>query len=135
MADGKAVDVTGKGNVSILARLPDGSQIKIDLVDILYKPTFASNLFSVIVVMSKGFKVLFSERECKVYSNSQHCLTGTKDHNLVVLDTVKQHALLTQLLAMTTLPLPVWHKRLGHLGLDNVKKMEDMVTGMEIENS
>lgn len=108
------------------------------LYNVLFVPHLNRNLISVRAFDDVGYKVAFSDRSCTVYNtNDQAILMGTRYNNLYLLDVSltaeKSYSLLTE----SQSNLVLWHKRMGHLGISNLKKLvkDNMSTGIDFKNT
>ncbi|PSC67043.1 retrotransposon Ty1-copia subclass [Micractinium conductrix] len=99
------------------------------ITDVLYLPTAAESLFSVSYAAQKGYTFSFGADGCTIYRHSTtvHCSSHRQQH-LLLGGSPRPHHRLT----LRAPRDPLWHRRLGHLGFDNLAKLPDMVTGIRV---
>ncbi|GJQ70485.1 hypothetical protein Trydic_g22897 [Trypoxylus dichotomus] len=100
------------------------------LKDVLFVPDLRKNLLSVNTIMNDG-EVIFTKEKVVIKKNKSKILEGIKSDNglyLVDLDQIEE-SYVTQDQEKTK----EWRRKLGHLGLNNMKKLIDMSTGMKLK--
>lgn len=130
------------GNGEKLAAVARGDVIfedkKTILRDVLYVPGHKINLLSVSKVVANGASVVFTPDACVIKKGSKTVMEGVQKHGLYKF---KAPAIINQSAtsefagaAQGTVSAEVWHKRYGHLGYDNLKRLvkEDMVKGINL---
>lgn len=115
LADDRTVMAEGVGDVQLICE--DG--IKVTLQNVLYVPKLGSSLVSVPKIVEKGFTVVFGENGCKITSKSGTTITAKKINGLYRLSNEGSSALNASTSASTIL----WHRRLGHVNIDYMKKI------------
>jgi len=137
VGNGNVLPAEGYGNV-IPTR---ASEIVIEHV--FYVPGFKHNLVSVSVLLDKGFDVLFQGQEARVTRGNISIIATRCQQGLFKFMTSAsefasnvQPSLAHGLMAKTpdAEVAGLWHRRLGHLGLKNMKRLvhEGMVTGLDV---
>lgn len=114
----------------------------IKLTDVLYMPAAADNLLSVSQASQKGIHFIFNRTGCEISLDNQMIATGYTDtaSNTYLLASrclepgSAAHAITTAYSARADTP-NLWHRRLGHLGYDNLAKLTNMTTGINITPS
>ena len=102
--------------------------------NILFVSFLSTNLLSVSALLSKGCKIHFEESSCFIYCpNGTHLRTSIQNGNLFWLS-MTNHALVTTR-SPSELPIKLWHQRLGHLGFENVKRLQDHSTGIHLDKT
>lgn len=127
-ANQNAMPVLCSGDVNILTITPS-CKYEITLKDVLCVPNLATNLISISQLIKNGNKVQFKENCCYVY-NRENSLVAVANQEDGVYKLVIEHiqCLFT---SSPTVSSEVWHRRLGHLNLNDQKKMRDgAVTGI-----
>lgn len=135
--------VTGIGNKvltasqvgTIIVRLRIGGEIVVtDIQDVLFVPDLGSNLIAISLLEEKGYRVQFAKGRCMVLNERGTVIaSATQCNQLYVLDTEECSAMAA---SDESKSMELWHKRLGHLGYDNVQKLIDgMVTGITVSNA
>ncbi|PSC67053.1 Retrovirus-related Pol poly from transposon TNT 1-94, partial [Micractinium conductrix] len=105
------------------------------ITDVLYLPTAAESLFSVSYAAQKGYTFSFGADGCTIYRHSTTVATAPATANNIyylegrLAPPLAPHHRLRCAHAETP---HLWHRRLGHLGFDNLAKLPDMVTGIRV---
>ncbi|KPJ16606.1 Retrovirus-related Pol polyprotein from transposon TNT 1-94 [Papilio machaon] len=119
-ADGGKVYGLGVGDVVDV----DGS---IRVRDAMYAPDLATNLLSVNTLVKRGRVVVFSNRGCEIYKSDDCKVNGSVvagDCWHLVSSMQKDDQLM------------LWHRRMGHLGVSNLKLLRDkLADGVSFQNS
>ncbi|PSC67031.1 retrotransposon with Ribonuclease H-like superfamily and integrase domain [Micractinium conductrix] len=106
------------------------------ITDVLYLPTAAESLFSVSYAAQKGYTFSFGADGCTIYRHSTTVATAPATaNNIYYLEgrlAPTSGAPTTAYAARTAETPHLWHRRLGHLGFDNLAKLPDMVTGIRV---
>ena len=133
MANGGTTPALGIGTVALEFALEKGQPVTVLLTEVLYMPKLSANLLSVPAVIAKGYQVTFESDGCCIYKpDSSPLAFGHGLNGLIRLNVFKQPI---SMLATATLPIEIWHRRLGHLGYNNVRILSMMTTGMELASS
>ena len=117
-----------------------GSLIK--LTDVLYIPGAADNLLSVSQATKRGFSFSFNDTDCQISKDNQMIATGHADTTCSIYHLASRclepgsaaHAMTTAYAARVDTP-QLWHRRLGHLGYDNLAKLTNMSTGINLTSA
>ena len=88
-------------------------------------PDFTVNLCSVSTLDQDGLTVTFGNMRCAISRDGEDVIYGTGNVGLYTLNNDDETALVT---ATATL----WHRRLGHLIMASVKKLESMAEGLRL---
>ncbi|XP_059047133.1 uncharacterized protein LOC131847412 [Achroia grisella] len=107
--------------------------LNITIGGVMYVPKLESNLLSVSRLVKSDKVVVFSENGCNIY-NKNECivkgkiwLEGVLDRGVYKLKSSSQESALA---TTQSGGLELWHKRLAHLGVRNLKLLRDkMATG------
>ncbi|GLI63718.1 hypothetical protein VaNZ11_006772, partial [Volvox africanus] len=112
---------------------------------VFYVPGFKHNLVSVSSLTDKGFNVLFNQSEARITRGNisivaAHCTPGLYKFMSSASQVAADFASLAKFpdaptfLASEAKSASLWHRRLGHLGLMNMKRLvqEGMVKGLEV---
>ena len=133
MANGGTTPALGIGTVALEFALEKGQPVSVLLTEVLHMPKLSANLLSVPAVIAKGYQVTFESDGCCIYKpDSSPLAFGHGLNGLIRLNIFKQSM---SMLATATLPIEIWHRRLGHLGYNNVRILPMMTTGMELASS
>jgi hypothetical protein len=126
LADNSSMKAVGRGQVSL------GGGIR--LQEVWYIPNLGKNLLSVRKVTERGAKVEFGLRGCQITTpDGQRTIKATQEGGLYVFQ-ASEHADLASGSSESGSfnSLELWHRRLGHLNVQDLKKLENLVTGMKI---
>jgi len=126
-ADGKAIESTLIGKI-------DGKNVSLN--DVQYVPDIKCNLLSVPKITENDGKVIFTKDYVQIQKNDTVILQGNKTPSgLYVVDIKPTTVQTDDFSGSVLLTANDWHRRLGHLGLKNMKKLQNMVDGMKFENT
>lgn len=129
-ANSSTMDIEATGTVTLF---PSGAN-PIEVKDVLYVPNLSTNLLSVSQIVEKGFRMTFGQSGCTVYDRKGRIRgIGERVGNLFRLKQRGTEA--EQSLACKSVPLETWHKRMGHLGYDNLMKLPKITKGVDFSNT
>lgn len=128
-ANNGKMKVTGVGNTCFPV---DGVDVNVEKV--LLVPELTANLLSVVQIVNKGNTVVFNRDGCSVYNENNELLVRA-DSSSGVYKLKSDHA--SSLVASdTSIDLVTWHRRLGHLNFNDIRKMNgQIVTGMNLSKT
>lgn len=133
-ADESCLEVHGNGTILIEARVNNQWEPR-RLENVLYVPKLKRNLLSTAVLTDKGLKVIIQQEGCKVIDESNNIVAvGERyDMNQLKMDfrlRINDNA------NIAAVSLQHWHRRLGHINVETIKKMckEGLVTGVDVSN-
>ena len=131
LGDGHTVEAASKGDIQLYTEL-GGNLI---LQDVLYIPDFAYNLFSIRQASSHGATTNFNKEHCTITINGEPLLQATSSEGLYLFQATYPKP--GQALAATVETPELWHRRLGHLGYDNLSTLVNncMVKGIRLKAS
>ena len=133
LGDGRSVQAFGSGQIRLKVILEDGRKfINATMCDVLYVPKLNCNLFSVRAAVSNDNTVRFNDDGCYICSNEQSlCGIGYLTGKLYLL-CCNVYIADKGLLANDKLPkLDLWHQRLGHL---NVKQLKEAISELNVND-
>ena len=130
---GVGLKAIGQGNVAV-DMVVDGESSTILLQDVLYVPGIIENLFSVRCALRKGCEIHFLQNEKAFIEKDGQVLveaTIDKSNNLFRCHSISSTPSVAAL-ATAEQSAHLWHERLGHLALRNMKLMahREMVKGL-----
>ena len=139
-ADGSTtLDVKGGGTVQVLLKNLDGSLSRVSLSDVAYAPQGKCNLFSGGIFAQKAKLTGMYNDQYMTWVNKQGRQIGRAnfENGLYHLDIRKESNPFEsgEVVAATVNfddPVWKWHRRLGHLGFQNMLKLLDSSTGMNV---
>lgn len=105
------------------------------LTDVLFSPEVSANLLSVACIVKNGGNVTFTDDKVVIHKNGRKILEGKRAENgifTVRLKPTEAEAVPEEavFLASKMQDIALWHRRLGHLSVGNMKRLEGMVDGM-----
>ena len=116
----QTINYIGVGSV-IGHTIVNGKPQKIELKNVLHAPDLPCRYFSVTTVLNKGFHVDFAPTEARIWHGDQTLGVGFQkgDHFWIKIDpTPSLNAF------QPTLPIDIWHQRLGHLNWNALSKVK-----------
>lgn len=133
IADNKILHVESCGDVILHIPNKDGSTSKILVKNVLYVPKLSTNLLSVSKIIKSGCKVEFDKTGCSLYnSNNQKVATAN-----LINDTYRLNINYSKIFAMSAKAeslTHLWHQRLGHLNYNDVHKLPNCTTGVQLSS-
>ena len=104
------------------------------LKNVLYLPGLDKNLLSVNAITQNGGKIEFDKNKVTVSQNGNVVLSGQKDKSgLYLIDINPDNKEFCHLSPEKCNSSVDWHRKLGHLGYDNMKKLSQISTGLEFQ--
>jgi hypothetical protein len=91
------------------------------------------HLLSLGTLYDLGYENSMKCKGGKIYKDGMVVASTTGDGRLVYMKTVQDAVHARAAVAMES--VEVWHRRLGHLGENNVNKLEGMATGIEVDGN
>jgi hypothetical protein len=122
----------GIGKVILSCPTENGKIKKIELNDVYYMPECGCNLFSGKRFMQRGGTVSGKKR----WNLQSPLVNGTRrllcyiDWNLFIV-TDQTHLSMPAAIQEAAIDIDLWHRRLGHMSLDNVKLTQKMTKGLQ----
>ena len=128
LGNGEIIQATHIGNIEVELKTGETASMGL-LTNVLYTPDVTRNLFSVASCIQAGNQVTFSTNKAKIF-NAQNELVaqGSLHDGLWSLETSSSG---TAFIGKAKTGFDLWHQRFGHLGLENLKKVQGLVGGME----
>jgi len=102
------------------------------LKNVLYVPELTRNLLSVHAVTENGGEVIFSKDKVYIMKNNDKILEGKKENGLYTINIDKNECYLSENQNMKS---KEWHRKLGHLGITNIKKLLDISEGIKLSKA
>src|SRR5579859_3429582 len=135
-AEGTAIGV-GVGSVTFTVLGKDDFETDLQLNEVIYAPRMSTNLFSLMTIYDKGYENRMTPGYgVRIFHREELVATTTRAAGgLFRLKTpTDAFAYTAQVTSVTPeLDIDIWHRRIGHLGEDNIKKLAKMVDGMGIK--
>ena len=142
IANDAVIKAIGVGTVAFEAALPDGTAHTISLSNVLYAPDLSCGLVSNAQLTSDGARLVFEGDDCFVYDtrSGNPVLHATKARAQYPLNIVRTKSQLQAAMAVFYSSVKVngetlhlWHRRTGHLNEQDLLRLADMSTGMELQ--
>src|SRR5579859_6948889 len=135
-AEGTAIGV-GIGTITITVLGENDIKTDLQLNDVVYAPSMNSNLFSLAAAYDRGYETRMTPGYgVRIFHGEELVATTIRAAGgLFRLKTpTDAFAYAAQVTSVTPeLDIDIWHRRMGHLGEDNVRKLAKMVDGMGIK--
>ncbi|UYV82416.1 K02A2.6-like [Cordylochernes scorpioides] len=106
-----------------------------NLNEVIFVPELSKNLLSVSSIVNNGGEVNFKGDKVTILKDRKKVLEGDQLENGLYAVNIEQH-FSKQNDSNLTLPsenqTQEWHRKLGHIGMQNLRKLESLVDGMEL---
>lgn len=128
MGNNQVVPISGKGSA-----LVELKTVNLDLQDVLHVPDLGKNLLSIGQSTGMGVKYLFDGNECKVYDDTAKLIFSSEPratipkgednlyHTSCAISKSDKHLSNFAQRSLSDLSAELWHQRLGHLNLSDLK--------------
>ncbi|UYV80232.1 K02A2.6-like, partial [Cordylochernes scorpioides] len=106
-----------------------------NLNEVIFVPELSKNLLSVTSIVNNGGEVNFKGDKVTILKDGKKVLEGDQLENGLWAVNIEQHFSKKN---DSNLTLPSenktqeWHRKLGHIGMQNLRKLESLVDGMEL---
>ena len=136
MPNGSTVTATQSGTVPLPVWAVDGSTT-LTLQDVLHVPGMEVNLFSVQAIMERGFGANFRDGKVSIFRGGARVLDGVRAGAVHVLPTINGGPETDDYgdplgFAGAAVGAAVWHRRLGHCGAKDLKRVAKAADGMRM---
>ena len=140
LADDTIIYSAGVGSVVFRPIIHGHVSRDVEFSRVLHVPALRNNLLAVLYLTRfKGFDVHISSHSMEFVRNNTTLFTATiNSENIGYLDgSTIDNSENVQLVSTLPLDLTLWHRRLGHLNHDSIKKMlrQNLVTGLTLNSS
>ena len=138
-ADHTELNVLGK-NIVTLDVLVDGKSEVVNFCNILHAPELEYNLLSVGTIEKAGYLILAKKGKITVFDNKDNVALEATKIEISYLVNVPARERTLALASSRSVPhnhasWTQWHRRLGHLNMQDVKKLVRMSTGIDPEKA
>ena len=121
LGDGRTLEATGRGVVSLKMKLPDSLPRRCNLQDVLHVPALSYNLLSVAKAAEKGKVTEFNDNGCQItVSGGRLVAKATRVGSLYFLDCELDQS--ASVAGQGTKEV-LWHHRYGHLNMQSLQKL------------
>ena len=138
LGDNRVVQALGKGNIWLNIKRGNVFQ-PTRLVDVLYVPDLAKNLFSASVVAKRGYSIKLHQSGCVILDKAGNIMgSGKLQNNLYVLDTSVKNVDSHDVNAATNEHFEeLWHQTYGHLSTSSLRLLQDqgLVSGLHFQTA
>ena len=129
---GMFVYAVGTGTFESEFRLSNGSVRHAKFTDVFLVPEICKNLLSVSAITKKGGGVVFDDKGVRISDKNGEAVFGTVSDDLFVILPLVQPSV--NLVSRTPGDSwMMWHRRFGHLGANNLKRQQEMVSGFGLD--
>lgn len=134
--NGVYLEALGIGNIRINSYI-NNVKIPCEIQNVYYVPEVKMNLLSVSKLESNGLNIMFANNTMKAFYNNQLVMLGKKVGSLYQVEFEVDNSCCnyTQNKSINNSnSMQLWHRRLGHLGYDNIKLLSSkgLVKGLNI---
>ena len=119
----------GFGKRTITCATDSGETNTLKLSKVQYLPNCGINIFGARNLLERG-KIRIKDKNLVV--NCQGLRLFRFDKNMIIIKKPKTYAFLALSNSTLELLIRLWHKRFGHLGLDNIQKTSKIVKGINL---
>ena len=136
---GEVLTAYGYGDVILHLAHPDGSEVIWTIKKVSWAPSLGHNLLSTIPLAKKGVEVFLRQSQVPSEFHHQGELFGVADiiDNQYVIRTTGYfpNSILDQetINAITPISIQTWHRRMGHLGYQNILRLPKVADGIDIK--
>ncbi len=138
MADNSKLSVLGKGTVSPTVMI-DGEALQVNFLNVFHSPDLEYNLFSVGTIEEADYSVLAKNGKMTVFDNEANvALVGTQIGTGYLVDVPCDEiyqAFSSHSPSQNHTCWTEWHRRLGHLNMQDVKKRAGMSLGINAQKA
>ena len=138
LGDNRVVQARGKGNIWLDIK-DENDYNPARLVDVLYVPDLAKNLFSVSAAAKRGYTFELQQSGCVILDKFRKISgSGKLQNNLYVLDVNERNEKFHHVNVASNEHLgDLWHQRFGHLSRNNLRLLRDqkLVSGMDFQSA
>jgi len=130
---GSSFNIVGKGSISSSTTINGVTRI-IDIDNILYTPSFRSNLISVSKLIAKGADVNFNKNRAVIkLQTGEQVMSATKIGELFVLDMDRKTSALVTQSKRKSFTFDICHHQLAHTRAEKLKMiMHGLVDGLNV---
>ena len=139
------MDAEGHGDIVLDMDLGNGESVPVVFDNVMYVPSLANNLMSTVALEDQGFEALVtpyrgdqpgifksSIRVAHVVKVGRHVVIHTTGMQSNVLPQLREHS--AHATSSTKPSARLWHRRMGHLGIDNLQKLLNVGDGIEFKD-
>lgn len=121
VADRTKVPVLCSGDIRLTTRVKTITH-EVEIKNVLCIPTLTTNLLSVSRMIANGNRVSFNKNGCYIYNTQNVCIGEASLENDVYRLNIDASKQLLAAVAQTS--CNTWHRRLGHINMNDLEKMK-----------
>ena len=131
IANGKTISIRGVGQVQFVTKKLDGQTSHVILKEVYYAPDLAVNLVSTNELDKAGLRELSENGQTIFFLGDKEVMCASKRNERWEMNwTPTKHAA-----HAVSIDDAIWHKRLCHLGHENLRKLNKLVKGFQYNSS
>ena len=138
LGDNRVVQALGKGNIWLDIK-DENDYNPARLVDVLYVPDLAKNLFSLSAGAKRGYTIELQQSGCVILDKFRKISgSGKLQNDLYVLDINERNEKFHHVNVASNEHLEdLWHQRFGHLSRNNLRLLRDrkLISGMDFQSA
>jgi hypothetical protein len=129
----------GVGTVTITCEV-DGEETPMILHNVLYCPQLKANLISCSQLLDYNVLISLRKKGCTIALDGQVVAQARHEFGLFILNTWEDYQEAIQLYGMAAYGTSnsaieqLWHRRMGHLGIQNLRKLQKMSLGLDLSH-
>ena len=137
--DEKLAEVKGIGS-GVIKFATGGEKItELKMRDVLYVPSFGSNLLAVKKLAKEGYKLIFEDDDCHIMKNGELLATAQLSPELYEVKTAERVCAVSSTITASHCTEDcqhVWHRRFGHRDSNAIKDLavKGLATGIKIKD-
>ena len=135
-AEGK-VTGTAIGTIVVTVVGEDNASTELHLNNVIYAPDMSCNLFSLMAVYDLGYETRMTPGYgIRILHDGTIVAQTTREQGglfYLKMAASQQAKAATQVTSIPELDINIWHRRLGHLNEDYIRKLTSMVDGMNVK--
>ena len=127
---------TGIETIILVVLGKDDIEMELQFNNVIYAPNMSTNLFSLMATYDKGYETRITPGyDLRIFHGETLIAAVVRDEGGLfrLKTTIDSYAMTAQVSEETTpeIDINIWHKRMDHLGEDNVRRLAKMVEGYE----
>lgn len=128
------VSVAKKSSAMVAQGIGEFKSTECILKGVLYVPELSKNLLSVTRITNNNGEVTFSDNNVYIQKNKEKIVKGNKTETGLYMVKLNQGKQETAFVTSNKNDIVDWHRKLGHIGVQNLIKLTTMSEGIKIPN-
>ena len=131
---------TGTGSI-VITIIGENRLYEVELQNVIYAPKMEANLLSAVTLYDLGYEISMKPGKGVNIIKDDVIIGKTVRHGKVFRVQTLSNSAYSAVKAKSAKPEPepesldIWHRRLAHLGKDNVLKLQDLATGIAVDTN